>query len=63
MISAARAGDRYFLAPRENCDDVVGHIPTDLNVFAVSTLKEALQVLKVVSADGDMSKLPVCTAK
>lgn len=63
MISAARAGDRYFLAPRENCDDVVGHIPPDLNVFAVRNIKDALAVLKVVSADGDTSKLPVCSAK
>ena len=63
MISAVRAGDRYFLAPRENCDEVVGHIPADLTVFAVSNLNDALAVLKVVSADGDTSKLPVCSAK
>lgn len=63
MISAARAGDRYFLAPRENCDEVVGHIPADLKVFAVSDIKEALKVLQVVSADSDTSKLPVCSAK
>ena len=63
MISAARAGDRFFLAPRENCDDVVGHVPADLNVFAVSNIQEALNVLKVISADGDIAKLPVCSAK
>lgn len=63
MISAARSGDRYFLAPKENCDEVVGHIPTDLSVFAVRDIKDALEVLKVISADGDITKLPVCSAK
>ncbi len=63
MISAKRSGDQYFLAPRENCDEVIGNIPSGLNVFAVSNLNEALKVLKVISADGDISKLPVCSAK
>ncbi|MFM2384170.1 MAG: hypothetical protein RL166_44 [Actinomycetota bacterium] len=63
MISAKRAGDRYFLAPKENCDEVFGNIPKGLNVFAVETLDDALQILKVVSRDGDISKLPVCSAK
>jgi PDZ domain-containing protein len=51
------------LAPRENCDEVIGNIPSGLNVFAVSNLNEALKALKVISADGDISKLPVCSAK
>jgi PDZ domain-containing protein len=63
MISASRAGDRFFLAPRENCDEVVGHIPAGLQVFAVGELRDALEVLKVISADGDTRKLPVCSAK
>ena len=63
MISANRAGDKFFLAPKENCDEVIGHIPRGLNVFAVETLSDALEVLKVVSSDGDISKLPVCSAK
>lgn len=63
MISAQRAGDQFFLAPRENCDEVFGNIPSGLNVFAVSNLNEALKALKVISADGDISKLPVCSAK
>ncbi len=63
MISAVRSGDRYFLAPKENCDEVVGHIPADLSVFAVRNIQDALDVLKVISADGDITKLPVCSAK
>lgn len=63
LISAKRAGDRFFLAPTANCDQVVGHIPAGLRVFSVSTLKEALNVLAVISLDGDVSKLPVCSAK
>lgn len=63
MISAKRAGDRFFLAPRENCMDVVGHIPTGLKVFAVGNLKDALKALTVISSDGDTSKLAVCSDK
>ena len=63
LISARRSGDQFFLAPTANCEQVVGHIPAGLRVFSVATLKEALRVLSVISADGDTSKLPVCSAK
>lgn len=63
LISAKRSGDQFFLAPTSNCDEVVGHIPSGLRVFSVSTLKEALNVLAVISVEGDVSKLPVCSAK
>lgn len=63
MISAKRAGARFFLAPKDNCDEVIGHIPRGLSVFAVGSLGDALDILKVVSRDGDSSKLPVCSAE
>lgn len=63
LISAKRSGDQFFLAPKANCDEVVGHIPAGLQVFSVASLKEALEVLSVISVDGDVSKLPVCSAK
>lgn len=63
LISARRSGDQFFLAPRSNCKEVVGHIPAGLRVFSVATLNEALNVLSVISVDGDVSKLPVCSAE
>ncbi len=63
MLSAKRAGDQFFLAPKQNCDEVFGNTPSGLKVFAVKNLKQALDALKVIAADGDVSKLPVCSAK
>lgn len=63
MVAAALAGDRFFLAPKENCADVVGYVPSNLKVFPVSNVSEALAVLKVIAKDGDLRKLAVCPAK
>ncbi|WP_106814301.1 YlbL family protein [Microbacterium timonense] len=62
MWGALDAGADWFLAPEANCDEVVGHIPGDLRVFAVSDLDEALSVLDAVREDGDLDALPTCTA-
>lgn len=53
---------QYFLAPASNCDEVTGHIPAGLTVFAVKTLSDSLAVLKAVSAGGSTSGLPTCPA-
>ncbi len=60
LWGARDAGAQYFLAPTENCDEVVGHIPPDLQVFAVATLDDALSVLDTVRGGGDLSALPTC---
>ncbi|GAA4179457.1 YlbL family protein [Gryllotalpicola koreensis] len=60
MFGARAAGATVFLAPKSNCDEVVGHIPAGLHVFAVSTLTDSLNVLKTVSDGGDTSKLASC---
>ena len=52
----------YFLAPASNCDEVTGHIPAGLKVFAVKTLSDSLAVLKAVSTGGSTSGLPTCPA-
>lgn len=62
MFGAQAAGARWFLAPAANCDEVVGHIPGGLEVFAVSTLGEALDAVTAI-ADGDgTAQLARCTA-
>ncbi len=62
MYGAVRAGATIFLAPQGDCDEVVGHIPEGLKVFAVKTLDDSLADLKVIAAGGDTSVLRGCSA-
>ncbi|UCR90656.1 PDZ domain-containing protein [Mycetocola spongiae] len=62
LFAAKDAGAEYFLAPESNCDEVIGHIPGDLQVFAVKTLDDSLAVLQAVRDGGDMTGLPTCSA-
>jgi len=45
MLGSKRDGATVFLAPAGNCSDVVGNIPTGLDVIKVSTLDDALSAL------------------
>ena len=60
MYGASNAGADWFLAPASNCDEVVGHIPGGIEVFAVSTLDDALEVVRTVADGGDTSSLARC---
>lgn len=62
MFGAVGAGAQWFLAPAQNCDEVVGHVPAGLRVFAVQTLDEALTALQAISGNGDLDALPTCEA-
>ncbi|MBD8011021.1 PDZ domain-containing protein [Microbacterium sp. Re1] len=62
LYGARDAGATVFLAPEQNCDEVVGHVPDGLQVYRTGTLKESLDILEKVAAGGDTSALPVCTA-
>lgn len=62
LAGAKQAGAPWFLAPTANCDEVVGRVPDGMNVFAVSTLEEALTVLNDVRTGGDLNGLPRCVA-
>jgi len=55
MIGASRIGATIFLAPRENCPDMK-NIPKGLKVIPVSTLAEAIEVLRAP----DNFKFPKC---
>ncbi|MDM7989849.1 S16 family serine protease [Arthrobacter sp. zg-Y877] len=61
LIGASDAGAEYFLAPADNCGEVVGHIPDGLDVVRVSTLDEAIQAVEKLAAGGSASDLPQCT--
>lgn len=58
MQGAARDGSRYFLAPADNCGEVVGHEPDGLEVMAVSSLHEAVDAVRYVAASGSDPDAP-----
>jgi PDZ domain-containing protein len=63
MYAARDSGKAtYFLAPASNCDEVAGHIPSGLQVFAVKTLADSLKVLQAVRDGSSTSGLPTCHA-
>jgi len=63
MYSAQAAGATFFLSPADNCDEVVGNVPSGIQVFSVATITEAVTAV-TTAASGDaaaMAKLPTCT--
>ncbi len=62
MVGAVRSGAEWFLAPEGNCEDVVGSVPAGLEVFAVGTLHEAVEVVEAVGEGADLAGLPRCEA-
>jgi PDZ domain-containing protein len=61
MWGAVGEGADWMLAPSENCDEVVGHIPPGLRVFSVDTLDDAIDTLDAIRGEGDLDALPTCT--
>ncbi len=62
LYAARDDGASVFLAPVDNCDEVTGHIPSGIEVFAVSTLEESLDVLSAIREDTGTDDLPRCPA-
>lgn len=62
MAAARAAGATLFLAPRANCDEVLGHIPNGLDVVPVTTLSGAIETLEHVRDQGSAAGLPRCAA-
>ena len=62
LFGAKDAGAEWFLAPESNCDEVAGHVPDGLTVFAVKTLDDSLAALKAIADGADTSGLPTCSA-
>jgi PDZ domain-containing protein len=46
LIGARDAGAVLFLAPKGNCDEVIGHIPNGLTVAAIETLEDAMDEIE-----------------
>ncbi|MEO6201392.1 MAG: S16 family serine protease [Cryobacterium sp.] len=62
LFGAKNAGADWFLAPADNCDEVTGHIPDGLTVFAVKTLDDSLAALEAIRSDADTTALATCPA-
>ncbi|HEY9478263.1 MAG TPA: PDZ domain-containing protein [Microbacteriaceae bacterium] len=60
MYGARDSGARWFLAPRGNCDEVVGHIPDGLTVLAVSNLEESVTAVTAIGTGSETGSLPRC---
>ncbi|GAB48426.1 YlbL family protein [Mobilicoccus pelagius] len=61
LQGAKDAGAGWFLAPRTNCGEVVGHVPAGLVVTPVTTFDEALDAVESIAA-GKGNTLPACPA-
>ena len=48
LVGARAAGADYFLAPAENCDEVIGHVPDGLRVVRVATFDEGLGAVEAI---------------
>ncbi|MEO7422617.1 MAG: S16 family serine protease [Ornithinibacter sp.] len=60
LVGARDAGATVFLAPADNCSEVVGHVPDGLQVVRVATFAEGLAAVEKV-AKGEGSALRACT--
>lgn len=59
LVGARRGGAAWFLAPADNCGDVVGHIPEGLKVVKVETFRQARDAVEAIAAKRAAS-LPGC---
>jgi len=60
LVGARDGGANWFLAPADNCNEVVGHIPDGLHVVRVATFDEALTAVNAIAAK-KTADLPTCT--
>lgn len=51
MVGAKNGGAQLFLAPADNCDEVIGHIPAGMTVASVATLSDAVTAIESFRAN------------
>lgn len=59
LTGARDGGAEYFLAPLDNCDEVVGHVPDGLTVVRIGSFDDALGAVEAIAA-GESDSLPTC---
>ncbi|GAB2503875.1 PDZ domain-containing protein [Promicromonospora xylanilytica] len=60
LYGAVRDEAEWFLAPADNCPQVVGNVPDGLNVVRVATLAEARDAVEQIGR-GEGGGLPTCS--
>jgi PDZ domain-containing protein len=61
LVGARRAGAAWFLAPADNCPEVVGHIPAGLTVVRIATLDQARDAVEKIGKGTTPTSLPSCS--
>jgi Lon-like protease len=59
LVGARDGGATWFLAPADNCSEVVGHVPDGLRVVRVGTFAEARGAVEAIAARR-ADRLPTC---
>lgn len=49
MLGAKANGNTVFLAPKDNCEDLLGNIPEGIDVYIVSNVSEAVSTLESIA--------------
>nr|WP_179429944.1 S16 family serine protease [Spelaeicoccus albus] len=62
MFGAKHGGANWFLAPKSNCEEVAGHVPSDLRVVKVSTLSDARHAVEAIASGKNTDALPSCSS-
>ncbi len=60
LVGARDGGADWFLAPADNCDEVVDHVPDGLRVVRIATFDEARKAVQDIAAR-KADSLPTCT--
>lgn len=60
LFGAQQAGADYFLAPADNCAEVIGNVPAGLKVLKVKNFSAALNAVEKIGKKQDLSSLPTC---
>lgn len=60
LVGARDTGADYFLAPADNCSDVIGRVPAGLDIIKVATLQEARTAVEGIAAGKDPASFPTC---
>ncbi|RJT78317.1 signal protein PDZ [Arthrobacter cheniae] len=60
LVGARSGGAEFFLAPAENCDEVVDNIPDGLTVVKVETIDDAVEAVEMLGSGADPAGLPAC---
>ncbi|WP_353953019.1 PDZ domain-containing protein [Knoellia sp. S7-12] len=61
LHGARDGGADYFLAPADNCAEVIGHIPEGLTVLRIGNFDDALGAVRAIAAD-KADTVPTCSA-